>query len=181
MQPRLTRFAVAALRRKTAETRILAFGRRHCLAGDPGFPVDALAVAEERNRQPCLPARVHTQPADAAQFRAGILRELDGTLFLEQHRRIRRCDADRARSRHSGRLRHRANAGAQADGADPDRTHDACAVVPDPAVHGISVPRTQQHADRDGDHAPGDHRSDHRLRDGRPFRDVADANWRRQR
>ena len=64
-----------ASRRWLRKVGVRARRARHRLAGDPGVPLDALAVAQERGRQHRLPAGLHPEPADLAQLRAGVRAE----------------------------------------------------------------------------------------------------------
>ena len=154
---------------------------------DARLPVDAFAVAQDRDRQHHVSADLHSQSADVRQFPAGLRAELDRPLPLEQHRRVGRRDAGRAGDRHPGRIRHRPRRREAAHRADPARPDDARALLPDPAVRGVPVPAPQQHAHGAGDHAPRHHGADRRLHHGRLLRDAAQgargggADRRRQR
>ena len=53
--------AASRLRRLVRQIGLRLRRRRHRVAGDPRVPVDAVAVAQERDRQPRLPAGVHSR------------------------------------------------------------------------------------------------------------------------
>ena len=52
----------------SAQAWLLAVGDRDRVAGGPGLPVDAVAVAQDRDRQHRLPAGVHPQSADVRRI-----------------------------------------------------------------------------------------------------------------
>ena len=91
-----------AARAGAAMLRQIGFGLSvagHRVAGDPGLPVDALALAQERDRQHRLSAGVHSRIRRRSPISSRCSRENSiGPLSLEQHRRLRRRDAGRARS-----------------------------------------------------------------------------------
>jgi hypothetical protein len=108
---RRSRLPVAPL---AAQGRVRVLGRGDRVAGHPGFPLDAVAVAEKRNRQHCVSAGLHTFAADIRQLRVGVRAEFDVQVFLEQCRRLGRRHADCAGDRHPRRLRHCAHGRAPA-------------------------------------------------------------------
>jgi multiple sugar transport system permease protein len=95
------------------------------LAGGAGLPVDALALAQERDRQHRLPARLHPGPPTLDNFRAVferndfVLRGWNSIIVSFG------ATGHRAAGRHAGGLRHRQDARVQGGGADPDRAHHA--------------------------------------------------------